>query len=45
MLDSEGRYSLRMKPSRPTATTMCRMRGMSGGEACRKRRCVSSWVK
>ena len=25
--------------------TMCRMRGMMAGEACRKRRCVSRVVK
>ena len=33
------------KPSRPVAMTMCRMRGMSGGEACRRARCDSSVVK
>ena len=29
------------KPSRPVATTMCRMRGISGGAACRMVRCRS----
>lgn len=29
------------KPQNPTAMTMCRMRGMMAGEACRSRRWVS----
>ena len=33
------------KPQRPTAMTMCRIRGMMGGEACRSLRWVSNVVK
>ena len=45
MLDSDGLYNLKRKPRRPVATTMCRMRGMSGGEAWRVSRWFSSAVK